>query len=1478
MDSLTAKTFPTPGSNPHCVDQAGLGVLRLKWASSATKAARTFLASLASLVFDEAESLILDFATTTSIDDLEPAELAKLLTRTVLPRLRFQGGVFRSPWAIEVEDDATVKVRIGLIEWPIWLQAIPEIPSSLKLLTMPPCYQGNEIEVSHALVGLAGSCGDLESAQWFAGQKSHELPDAEWSQQDNVETRLMCVNDGAVWFVDHAESAGDSARELAFVDHRKAQQADESQDRFLVELAELLSKGSPDWEKVTRCSSSVIGGRTGVSISPINLSTVSSFRTPLQEDRVLVIIPEPNRVVIEVDENQPADMLALAVAHGLAHVALGHVGPGDEYGHWDTAETLKGGQRRWDREVNEAFPAWFGAKRIESVEDLNARDKALLGLWRMIHETLGESSKLHPRAERYQRAAYQRQAAERLLAQLQQYGGAMLCDGVGLGKTYVATTLMVHCANAWQNRLAEPAKSGAAESEPDLFRITILAPNSVVSTWQREAIPPLYAYGVLPASIRVISHSRLSRLSSTSEVIAPVGRNGFSDLEHLILSDLVIVDEAHNFRSADARRSFVLRDLLRLQPRDSRQKELRRKVVLLTATPVNNSLEDLRQQAALLFSNPTPLSTASTVEGYRRQAFEEIRKRARKARTPSADRGNVAALMIHGDGKTSFSKRLEFRDDLDFGTRVQRIGDYLNEQDKKLKDSQDKIRDRATSLAPDEEQEQSTKAVRVAEELLDRIVVQRSRALCKAIEREAGSTAEILFRPDAAAPEKLHYSDEYDGISDVLAGFLPLFDRSLGGFGQSTPSSSGIAPLSLRIYMWYDVREGIKAPTEYSPVVGLQRALVLKRLESSPVSLLITLLRLTVFHAFRLQQLTRLCQDISDLNKARQLQTEIDALVGAYEKGQLEKIGSLATGETADGSPQTFLERLARSHQTLRPTADSDDSPTHQLTLDLYGDGEVNEETQLRREEIDRLWGLKEALLEDFGTLLKVTPGLADIVFGRFARSEWPRKFIAGGLLVDWPTSSDWGQRIVTDAKIRRLFARLVEARRLGQKAIVFSQFSDSLAYIHSVLQACRAFNRQDWALVVRGLGVADLHADELIELLDVTEVITGDSEDRDSTVNAFAPYYRIGPFSPSVEGASLTEAETVVEDWRRAWRGALERPIDVLLATDILAEGVNLQDAALLINFDIHWNPVRMIQRSGRIDRRLNPRIEHLAGMPEVEAIAAELNKPVPRYYWHGRHGESPLTVNMILPDALEKELLLRERIAIKTLAIDFTLGLDQGTGAEADWMASYKFQGISSLNSFDKDRAIEQIAGYHEKLSRDFHRRGIDREWSQVLNVWIRQSGGHADMPLVARASVGQKSGAIAARLFSRYLEPSLKDGIPCWLWSEEKPRNSLLNQWLVLDAKTFPPRIEKTLPWKENASTPLSAHHLLAAIRGVVDGKLIVEELPLTEVGRPLQQGITAVSAGYFGDDDSRRNVKVESFFLLQLETFEDRNLSA
>lgn len=68
-----------------------------------------------------------------------------------------------------------------------------------------------------------------------------------------------------------------------------------------------------------------------------------------------------------------------------------------------------------------------------------------------------------------------------------------------------------------------------------------------------------------------------------------------------------------------------------------------------------------------------------------------------------------------------------------------------------------------------------------------------------------------------------------------------------------------------------------------------------------------------------------------------------------------------------------------------------------------------------------------------------------------------------------------------------------------------------------------------------------------------------------------------------------------------------LEGEIDILFATDCISEGQNLQDCDYLINYDIHWNPVRLIQRFGRIDRIGSPneRIQMVNYWPDMQLDA---------------------------------------------------------------------------------------------------------------------------------------------------------------------------------------------------------------------------------------------------------------------------------
>ena len=142
------------------------------------------------------------------------------------------------------------------------------------------------------------------------------------------------------------------------------------------------------------------------------------------------------------------------------------------------------------------------------------------------------------------------------------------------------------------------------------------------------------------------------------------------------------------------------------------------------------------------------------------------------------------------------------------------------------------------------------------------------------------------------------------------------------------------------------------------------------------------------------------------------------------------------------------------------------------------------------------------------------------------------------------------------DSKLQILIADLKEkfAHPINpgnKKVLIFTAFADTAEYLYDQLA--------ERIKADTGMNVA---------------LITGNTEGK-CTIPRFPLSFNniLTYFSPiSKDKASLKQA--------------LDEDIDVLIATDCISEGQNLQDCDYLINYDIHWNPVRIIQRFGRIDR----------------------------------------------------------------------------------------------------------------------------------------------------------------------------------------------------------------------------------------------------------------------------------------------------
>src|SRR5699024_385921 len=155
-----------------------------------------------------------------------------------------------------------------------------------------------------------------------------------------------------------------------------------------------------------------------------------------------------------------------------------------------------------------------------------------------------------------------------------------------------------------------------------------------------------------------------------------------------------------------------------------------------------------------------------------------------------------------------------------------------------------------------------------------------------------------------------------------------------------------------------------------------------------------------------------------------------------------------------------------------------------------------------------------------------------------------------------------------------------------GKKAIVFSFFSDTIKYLkenlpESIDNRINNFKKRSM-------------------------FITGNDSNSDMAAKQFSP---------------KSQKHTFKHD---------EQEVDFLFATDVLSEGQNLQDAGILINYDLHWNPIRMTQRNGRIN--------HL-----------------------GSEFENILIANARPHDELEEYLNLLNRLENKITAINHTIGTDQ-------------------------------------------------------------------------------------------------------------------------------------------------------------------------------------------------------------------------
>lgn len=134
--------------------------------------------------------------------------------------------------------------------------------------------------------------------------------------------------------------------------------------------------------------------------------------------------------------------------------------------------------------------------------------------------------------------------------------------------------------------------------------------------------------------------------------------------------------------------------------------------------------------------------------------------------------------------------------------------------------------------------------------------------------------------------------------------------------------------------------------------------------------------------------------------------------------------------------------------------------------------------------------------------------------------------------------------KVETDSKLHAL-RDLIEQKHANDKVLVFTEYKDTAYYIADGL---------------RQLGVENVAA------------VAGDTDDPASYARRFSPV------SNRVPTEQVSDAEAPAQNGSDELR--------VLVATDVLSEGQNLQDAHVVVNYDLPWAIIRLIQRAGRVDR----------------------------------------------------------------------------------------------------------------------------------------------------------------------------------------------------------------------------------------------------------------------------------------------------
>jgi len=708
-----------------------------------------------------------------------------------------------------------------------------------------------------------------------------------------------------------------------------------------------------------------------------------------------------------------------------------------------------------------------------------------------------------------QLAQFQAEGASKAISAIKKFGGVMIADAVGLGKSFTAMAILENLK---------------------FYRGLVICPAQLRARWSgyMENFP----------ACRVFSMEEMSLDLPRKQDSTPMDY------------DVILIDESHNFRTIGTKRH---NNLLTLLEHCSNSK-----LILVTATPINTSLNDLYHQLMLICGRGQGFPSLGI------QNLKEYFKKIEKDET-AIDLIKQNLLVAHSRAMIRNRQKVHHVDImLPNNTLIEFPERTLNT-----------IRYSIIPMSEKQEREYQEKF-----ELWKQSQVE--------INNNASNTS--IQRNNIKKPQTP--SEEY---------YVFVFD---------TLDHLNLVPFNLERYKKEEFQDD-QINIRNRGIVAMLRTMLLKRMESSIYSFMDSL-----------EIQLKLCEVFENLLAKGFVATSefIRRVEKLIEKSEYEDSDEIEDTESNFQNLIQFIENI------LPETLDKMRiKKLSQAELEKRTDDEIFYK-YLKKIEINEYNdNYKEQMISD---VLKDKDKL-QIIYNK------TKQIYENG-----------------DLKLEKLKETLNEIYSIAKnyderKIIIFSYFRTTAEYIYNEL-----INDEKWK---------EKNSNPIIEM------ITGRTPSirRLDLVERFAPKSSI----LDLQGESKVKKQKELEN---------KEELELLICTDVLSEGQNLQDGRSVINYDLHWNPVKLIQRSGRIDR--------------LGCIHKEVG-----------------IFNFFPQTGLEKLINLVERIRRRLSTIDETVGLDADMMDLGDARTRRLYEEEMKKREEEESRRIDlfKIENENVKILDDFEER---------------------------------------------------------------------------------------------------------------------------------------------------------------------------